>query len=187
MNTIESLKVNVQFFSQDDSGGKAGEEITGTEDRSDKMTPSDSNSLFNKPDDIGDDKSINRFTQGQVDQIIKDRVIRLKKDKQKAIDKAKKLAQMNAEKKQDYKIKKLQLENEALKLAQSSHCFGKEATKMLAESGIIATDEVLDFVVREDAETTRKAVKVFSELVDNISSEKMKEKLKDVVSVWFQD
>lgn len=118
------------------------------------------------------------FTQDELDDIVAQRLQRAEKDKQKAIDEAKKLAKMNADEKKDYELEKLRQENERYKQNENRYELGKEATKILAESNIVATDDILNFVVREDAEKTSEAVKAFSDLVDKVSDERMKEKLK---------
>ncbi|GGP07291.1 DUF4355 domain-containing protein [Oceanobacillus neutriphilus] len=162
----ELFKLNLQFFAE------PGEETPAEEEQEDK-------SGGNEPPE--DDPNKNKeptFTQKQVDKMIKDRLAREKKDKEDAVAEAEKLAKMNAEQKREYEFEKLQRENEELKAAQNKYELGKEATKMLAESSITATDEILDFVVREDAEKTGEAVKAFSELVDKIADERMTEKLK---------
>lgn len=118
------------------------------------------------------------FTQAQVDQMIKDRVARAEKDKQKAIDEAEKLAKMNADEKQKYEFEKLQQENEELRNEKNKYSLGREATKMLAENGITADDDVLNFVVREDAEATKQAVLAFSTLIQSKVDDAVKDKLK---------
>ncbi|MEI3611621.1 DUF4355 domain-containing protein [Pseudogracilibacillus sp. SO30301A] len=163
------LPLNLQFFAEqdDDPGDNPADDPQDDDPKDDDLSNDD-------PKD--DDKP--KFTQKQLDKIVQDRVNRLEKDKQDAIDEAKKLAKMNADEKRQYELEKLQRENEELKAAQNRFELGKEATKMLSASGITATDEILDFVVREDAEKTNEAVKAFSALVDKISDERMKEKLK---------
>lgn len=171
MNMIERLRLNLQFFSQDDTGGSNPSDDN-TDDTQD-------NTQDNQENDTKDDQQDETtFTQEQVDQIVKDRIKRAEQDKEKAIKEAEKLAKMTADQKREYEFEKLQRENEELKQAQNRYELGKEATKILSESGINATDEILDFVVRDDAEKTSEAVKAFSDLVDKVSEERMKEKLK---------
>lgn len=165
------LPLNLQFFATDEGG--SGED-TPTEDNTEDTQEN------NQTDDDkqGDKKGDKTFTQAELDDIVEQRLKRAEKDKQKAIDEAKKLAKMNADEKREYEFEKLQEENKRLLAEQNKYSLGKEATKMLAESNIVATDEILNFVVREDAETTSKAVKAFSDLVDKVSDDRMKEKLK---------
>lgn len=167
------LPLDLQFFAQDDDDPEGDPDKKGVNpdlgDGPDKDKDKD-------PDKKEKDEKL--FTQDQVNKMIKDRVAREIKDKEEAVKEAEKLAKMNAEQKREYELEKLKRENEELKAAQNRYELGREATKILSESGITATDEILEFVVREDAEKTGEAVKAFSELVDKISDEKMKEKLK---------
>lgn len=125
-----------------------------------------------------DNKGQKLFTQEELERIIKQRIAREREAAEKAIKEAEKLAKMNEEQKREYELEKLRRENEELRKAQTRYELGKEATKMLAEKGIIANDEVLNFVVRDDAEQTSEAVRTFSELVERLAEEKMKEALK---------
>ena len=61
---------------------------------------------------------------------------------------------MNAEQKQKYEIEKLQKENERLKQEAAKVELSRSATGILAEKGIEATQDVLDFVVGNDADDT---------------------------------
>ena len=164
---LNLLKLNLQFFGEaDDAGGSNpdNEEETKTEE----------------PAETEEEKEQEEktFTQDQVDQIVKDRIARAEKAKEEAVKEAEKLAKMSAEQKREYELDKLKRENEELKAAQNRFELGKTATSILAESGIVADDEILDFVVREDAEETNNAVKAFITLIDRVSDDRMKEKLK---------
>src|SRR5690625_3744113 len=175
MDLMYLLRLNLQFFSQDDTGGSNPTDDNNTDDTKDDQQD-DQTDDKDKDDKSKDDEP--KFTQKQLDDIVKDRIKRAEQDKKEAIKEAEKLAKMNADEKREYEFEKLQEENKRLLAEQNKYSLGKEATKMLAESNIIATDEVLSFVVRDDAESTNKAVKAFSDLVDKISDDRMKEKLK---------
>lgn len=166
------LKLNLQFFSADETGGAD----TKTDDtKTDETDPEKKTDDAKKDETKADEK---KFTQADIDAAVKSRVTRLERDKQEAVEEAKKLAKMNADEKKDYELEKLQKENERLKQNENRYSLGKEATKMLADSGIIADDETLEFVVREDAETTKVAVQSFSALVEKKVDEGVKEALK---------
>lgn len=166
------LKLNLQFFAADDPGGTGGAGQDTPPPGGEELPPAGK-----KPDEIPPDPE-KKFTQADIDKVVKDRVTRLEKEKQDAVDEAAKLAKMNTDEKQKYEFEKLQKENEALKLDKNRYSLGREATKMLSESGIVADDDVLDFVVREDAETTKKAVQAFSALIQTKVDAAVKEKLK---------
>lgn len=158
------LKLNLQHFAEDDAEDTDNQENTKDDTQDDQTDDSQADTTT--------------FTQEQVDKMIKDRISRAEKDKEKAIKEAEKLAKMSADQKKEYEFEKLQQENDELKKAQNRYELGREASKILSESGIAVTDEILGIVVREDAETTSEAVKAFSSIVDKVSDERMKEKLK---------
>lgn len=118
------------------------------------------------------------YTQEEVEKMISDRVAREKRNAEKAIQESEKLAKMSADQKREYEFEKLKKENEELKAAQTRNELGKEATKILADSGIIANDEILSFVVREDAEKTNQSVEAFTNVVNSLVDNLVKEKLK---------
>lgn len=170
MDLIQMLRLNLQFFSQDDTGGSnAGQDDTQNNENDDKEDS-------NKQDKNEQDEKT--FTQSELEEIIKQRLARAEKDKQEAIKEAEKLAKMNAEQKREYELEKTQRENEELKAKLNRFELGKEATSMLSEHGIVANDEILDFVVREDAEQTKTAVEAFSKLVKDLTEQLVREKLK---------
>jgi len=170
MDLIQMLRLNLQFFSQDDTGGSnAGQDDTQNNENDDKEDS-------NKQDKNEQDEKT--FTQSELEEIIKQRLARAEKDKQEAIKEAEKLAKMNAEQKREYELEKTQRENEELKAKLNRFELGKEATSMLSEQGIVANDEILDFVVREDAEQTKTAVEAFSKLVKDLTEQLVREKLK---------
>ena len=137
---------------------------------------SDDNQENNKENSEGTDEKT--FTQNELEEIVKQRLARAEKDKQKAIAEAEKLAKMSADQKREYEFEKLKKENEELKAAQTRNELGKEATKILADSGIIANDEILSFVVKEDAEKTNQSVEAFTNVVNSLVDNLVKEKLK---------
>lgn len=107
-----------------------------------------------------------KYTQDELEEIIKARVAREKKVTEKAVEEAAKLAKMNEEEKREFEYEKLQEELAELKRKDAYYGLSREASKMLAEHDIQANDEVLQFVVKDDAEGTQVAVNAFVELVN---------------------
>lgn len=109
----------------------------------------------NTSDDSGEEK---KYTDKDVDAIVNKRFAKWKTEQEQAVKSAKeeaeKLAKMNAEQKQNYEIEKLQKENEKLKQEAAKVELSRSATGILAEKGIEATQDVLDFVVGNDADDT---------------------------------
>ena len=80
---------------------------------------------------------------------------------------AAKVAKMNAEQKQNYEIEKLQKENEKLKQEAAKVELSRSATGILAEKGIEATQEVLDFVVGADEADTNARIDTLMKIVES--------------------
>lgn len=187
MNEIDEkkdslLKLDLQFFAQGDNPGddKPGHDVHDGDNGG--VNPGAEPEPYAGEDDDKTNKKPNKkeklFTQEEVNRIVKERLARALKDKEEAIKEAEKLAKMNAEQKREYELEKLRRENEQLKKAQLRYELGREATKMLGEAGIMADDDVLSFVVRDNAEQTQEAVETFISIVDKLADMRMKEKLK---------
>ena len=73
---------------------------------------------------------------------------------------------MNADQKQQYEMEKLQKENEELKANAMKVELGKTATSLLKEKSIDATQDMLDFVVGADAESTKANIDKFVAIVE---------------------
>ena len=107
-----------------------------------------------------------KYTQEELEEIIKARVAREKKATEKAVEEASKLAKMNEEEKREFEYQKLQEELAELKRKDAYYGLSREASKMLAEHDIQANDGLLQVLVQDDAEGTQQAVNAFVELVN---------------------
>ena len=76
-----------------------------------------------------------------------------------------KLAKMNADQKHQYEMEKLQKENAELKRSALRMELGKTATGLLKEHNVDATQDILDFVVGENAEETKERIDRFVSIV----------------------
>lgn len=117
------------------------------------------------------------FTKEQMEDIIKQRVAREKKAAEKAVQEAEKLAKMNQEEKEKYEFEKLKQELEEYKKKDTYYSLSKEASKMLAGNDIQASDDLLNFVVKDSAEDTQQAVNSFVELLNAKVEEGVKKAL----------
>lgn len=117
------------------------------------------------------------YTQEELEEIIKDRVAREKKAAEKAVDEAKKLAKMNEDQKKEYELEKLKNELEEYKKKDTYNSLSKEASRMLSEHDIVASDELLSFVVKDTAEDTQASVESFAGLVKKKVEEGVKKAL----------
>lgn len=111
-----------------------------------------------------------KYSDDDLDKIINAKFARWKEDQDKKIknaqEEAAKLAKMNAEQKQQYEMEKLRKENEDLKKANLHAELGRSASGLLKERNIEATQDILDFVVGEDAETTNKNIDKFVKVIE---------------------
>ena len=107
-----------------------------------------------------------KYTQEELEEIVKARVAREKKATEKAVEEAAKLAKMNEEEKREFEYEKLQEELAELKRKDAYYGLSREASKMLAEHDIQADDDLLKFVVDDSAEETQSKVNAFVELVN---------------------
>lgn len=116
------------------------------------------------------DKEEKKYSDKDLDRIIGKRFARWAEEKEKAVKDAKeeaaKLAKMNTQQKQEYELEKAKSENadmqkeiESLKQAQLKSELSKEAARTMKEQhSIIATQDMLDFVVGDDADQTNERI-----------------------------
>lgn len=122
------------------------------------------------------------FTQEELDAIIQKEKGKAKRaaerEYQAKMDEAEKLRKMNAEQKAEYEAKKQADYIAELEAKINRSGLEKEASKMLSESGLVADDKILGFVVKDTAEATQEAVESFSALVNDLADKKVSEMLK---------
>lgn len=110
-----------------------------------------------------------KYSDKDVDEIINKKYAKWKADSEKELKDAKaeatKLAKMNAEQKQQYEIEKLTEENKRLKAQAVKAELGKTAATLLKEQNIDATQDMLDFVVGSDADTTKQNIDKFVSII----------------------
>src|SRR5699024_5218172 len=117
------------------------------------------------------------YTESELKKIIQDRVAREKKATEKAVAEAEKLAKMNADEKRKHERQKLEEELAEYKRKDQYYSLSKEESKMLSEHNIHADDELLSFVIKEDADDTQTAVNSFVTLFNTKVEEGVKQAL----------
>ena len=115
--------------------------------------------------------------KSQMEKIIQDRVARANRQAEKQVEEAKRLAKMNEDEKEKYRLEQLEQELEEYKRKDAYYGLSKEASKMLSEHNIQADDDLLQFVVKDDAEGTQSAVNAFVSLVNAKVEEGVKKTL----------
>lgn len=126
-----------------------------------------------------------KYTEAELDALINRKYAELEKKKQKELDEAKKLAEMNAQEKAEYELNKerenhaaTQKELDEYKRKDALAEMTKTARKMLAERNINVSDEVIAFLVSTDAEKTKAAIDGFSKAYTADVEAAVKERLR---------
>lgn len=117
-----------------------------------------------------------KYTDDDVNEIIKRKKAEWEKSKKKEDDEAKKFAKMNAQEKAEYKQQQLEIEIQKLKDERTLSNMRDEARKQLSERGINVSDKLLAFMVSKDAEETKEAIDSFAELFNTAVNEAVKGK-----------
>lgn len=159
-------KINLQLFAE--PAPEAGTDPDQSVPKPETSAPADPN-----PED-----SKAKYTDDDLDKIINKKFAEWQKKQQKAVDEAKKLAEMNATQKAEYERDLLQKELDALKKKDSISEMTKTARKMLLDSGISVPDDVLSMLVNTDAEETKQAVDGFAKAFKDAVESAVKERLK---------
>lgn len=156
------------------------EEATATEPAADASAAatSEAQKATEPGKDAKADEPKAKYTDDDVNKILDKKFAEWQKKQQKAVDEAKKLAEMNATEKAEYERDKLQKELDDLKRQASLSDMTKTARKMLSESGINISDELLSVMVTTDADETKAAIdgftKAFTEAVETAVKDRLK-------------
>lgn len=162
--------INLQLFAEDttNTDTKGTGEGTETDTSADTGKKTDDNKPDSKP----------KYTDEDVNKLIDQKFAEWQKKKQKEVDEAKRLAEMNAQEKAEYERDQLKKELDSLKKQASLSEMTKTARKMLSDDGITISDELLSMMVSESAEDTKSAIdgfaKAFKEAVENAVKERLR-------------
>ena len=116
-------------------------------------------------DDKGDkdsDRNEKKYSDADLDKIIENKFAKWQKQQAKAVDEAKKLANMTAQERVEHERDKLKAELDALKKANAVAEMEKTARGILQNDGVNIPDSIISYLVAEDAEATSANVKAFS-------------------------
>lgn len=119
-----------------------------------------------------------KYTDADVDAMLNRKFAEWQKKKQKAVDEAKKLAEMDATQKAEYERDQIKKELEEYKRRDALSAMSKEARKILADKNITIPDELLGMMVTTEAEDTKTAVDSFAKLFSEAVEAAVKERLK---------
>ena len=167
---------DLQLFAED-AGSAAGDTVTdapGSEGEKTEETPK-----AKEPDTSDTPKQKDaKYSDADVDEIINRKFAEWQKKQQKAVDEAKRLAEMSATEKAEYQRDQLQKELDELKRVSALAEMSKTARKMLSDNGITISDDLLSVMVTENAETTKAAIDGFSQMFTAAVEAAVKERIK---------
>lgn len=162
-------KFNLQLFADDDSS-------TSEDGKKSEQQAEEHQNETKKDEKKGEGEK--KYTDADLNSIIDKKFAEWQKKKEKEVDEAKKLAEMNATEKAEYERDKLQKQLDEMMKEKSLTEMTKVARKMLSEDGINITDELLANLVSDSAENTKEAVKSFIELFKSVVNDAVKDALK---------
>ena len=185
MNRFTKFQRNYlkQMF-EDSSNGVSGNGATGTKGADDSQksgkTGDDGAKDGKSKDDGASGKGADekKYSDADLDKIISQKFAKWQKDQEKAVSEAKKLASMTEQEKAEHERDEIRKELEALKKANNLAEMGKQARKMLAEEDITISDDLVNLIIADDAETTKNTVQQFSKLFKAAVQDAVKEALK---------
>lgn len=119
-----------------------------------------------------------KYTEEDVDRIVKNRLAREREQAKKDKEEAEKLAEMNATQKAEYKAAQLEKELAEYKRKDALAEMSKIARKMLSDENINASDDLLAMMVTTDAEQTKTAIDSFTKLFKEAVETTVKERLR---------
>lgn len=119
-----------------------------------------------------------KYTDKDLDDILNKKFAKWQEQKQKDIDEAKKLAEMNAAQKAEYERDKLKEELDGYKKKNAMSEMTTTARKMLSDNGIAVSDDLISVIVTDDADKTKAAIDGFSAAFNAAVEDAVKERLK---------
>lgn len=165
MNTQDKVKFNLQFFS---------ESLNKDSLNDDAEKPKDT--------DLDSDEETKTYTEEEFNKRLQDELSRRmkqkEKEKQEAVEEAAKLAKMNKDQKAEYEREKLEAELNQLRAEKAMNEMRSEARVMFKDKNIDVSDELLDIVVSDSAETTKNNVDNLTKILDEMVQKKVQETLR---------
>ncbi|WP_314737077.1 DUF4355 domain-containing protein [Limosilactobacillus urinaemulieris] len=156
---FNKLPMNLQFFAEGspapETGAPTGAEATNTEQPEQPQ-----------------EGSQRTFTQAEVDKMVKKRMARYDRDHQNEVESAKneavKLAKMNKDQKKDYELQQAQQQAQDAEAKLARYELRDAARKQLIDAGYTPTDDDIDLIVTDKAESTQANAKALLNMVERI-------------------
>ena len=119
-----------------------------------------------------------KYNDDDVNEIIKKKKAEWKKEQDKKVKEAERLAQMDAQEKAEFERDELQKKLAAYEKKEALAEMSKVARKMLQDENVNVGDDVIAHLVSEDAEETKNIIKDFSKAFNKAVEDAVNEKLK---------
>lgn len=122
-----------------------------------------------------------KYSDEQVDEIIKEKKAKWQKqqdEKIRELEEARKLEKMNEDEKLKYELDKYKKELEEYKQRENQSAMAKVAKNMLIEQGFNISDDLVNNLITDEAETTKENVKDFAGMLKDLVEKEVSERLK---------
>ena len=122
-----------------------------------------------------------KYSDEQVDEIIKEKKAKWQKqqdEKIRELEEARKLEKMNEDEKLKYELDKYKRELEEYKQRENQSAMAKVAKNMLIEEGFNISDDLVNNLITDEAETTKENVKEFAGMLKDLVEKEVNERLK---------
>ena len=122
-----------------------------------------------------------KYSDEQVDEIIKEKKAKWQKqqdEKIKELEEARKLEKMNEDEKLKYELDKYKRELEEYKQRETQSAMAKVAKNMLVEEGFNISDDLVNNLITDEAESTKENVKDFAGMLKDLVEKEVNERLK---------
>ena len=164
-------KINLQMYADDPADNKgAADTAPGTAEKEKDGKAAADTGKSTEPE--------KKYTDDDVDRIVKNRLAREREQAEKEKKEAEKLAEMNATQKAEYERDQLKKELDELKRKDAISEMSKVARKMLSEKDINISDELLAVLVTTEAAQTKQNVEDFTKMYKADLEAAVKERLK---------
>ena len=122
-----------------------------------------------------------KYSDDEVDKIIRDKKAKWQKqqdEKIKELEEVRKLEKMNEDEKLKYELDKYKKELEEYKQRENQSAMAKVAKNMLIEQGFNISDDLVNNLITDEAETTKENVKDFADMLKDLVEKEVNERLK---------
>lgn len=122
-----------------------------------------------------------KYSDDDVDKIIRDKKAKWQKqqdEKIKELEEARKLEKMNEDEKLKYKLEKYEAEIAEYRKKENQSAMAKVAKNMLVEEGFNISDDLVNNLITDEAESTKENVKDFAGMLKDLVEKEVNERLK---------